>query len=109
MYKVKEIAEGMIVWNGGAVIGIKGLTLPEIFDDCNCIKLPGNAYDYSLAPNNKYTEEQLAFIQEAEAEWADADNEEIGFESDYGHEYHRDEDSSPGILCQYIPDEDLFS
>ncbi len=80
MYKIKDIADGKIVWKGDAVIGIKGLTLPEIFYDCNCIKIPGNAYDYSLATNNKYTEEQLAFIQKAEADWADVDNEEIDSE-----------------------------
>ena len=51
MYKVRYIATGMILWYGNAVVGIKGLTLPEIFDDCDCYKLPGNSFDYSLAPN----------------------------------------------------------
>ena len=71
MYKVKYIADGMIIWKGNAVIGIKGLTLPKMFLDCDCYKLPGNAFDYALSLNNEYTEEQLAFINKAVSEWQD--------------------------------------
>lgn len=71
MYKVKQIADGMIIWKDNAVIGIKGFTLPEMFLDCDCYKLPGNAFDYALSPNNKYTKEQLAFINKAVDEWED--------------------------------------
>jgi len=76
MYKVKYIADGMIVWKGNAVIGIKGITLPEMFNDCDCYKLPGNAFDYSLAPNQTFTEEQLDFINKSVAEWAEPEDEE---------------------------------
>lgn len=109
MYKVKEIADGMIVWKGNTVIGIKGLTLPEMFNDCDCVKLLGNAFDYSLAPSNKYTEEQLAFINKAETEWAEGeDDEEIDHESEYGIKYSEDEDVPlTDLLSQSIPDDDL--
>lgn len=107
MYKVKYIADGMIVWKGNTVIGIKGLTLPEMFNDCDCVKLPGNAFDYSLSPSNKYTEEQLAFINKAEAEWADGD-EEIDHEPEYGIKYGEDEDIPlMDLFGQSIPDDDL--
>ena len=76
MYQVKHIATGMILWYGNAVVGIVGVTLPEIFEDCDCYKLPGNAFDYALAPNNKYTDEQLDFINKANKEWADPEDEE---------------------------------
>jgi hypothetical protein len=108
MYKVKCIADGMIVWKGNTVIGIKGLTLPEMFDDCDCVKLPGNAFDYCLATTNKYTEEQLAFINKAEAEWADGEDEEIDHEPEYGIKYGEDEDVPlTDLLSQSIPDDDL--
>lgn len=107
MYKVKEIANGMIIWRGNTVIGIKGMTLPEIFDDCDCVKLPGNAFDYCLATTNKYTEEQLAFINKAEAEWAE-DDEEINHEPEYGIKYGEDDDVPlTDLLSQSIPDDDL--
>ena len=107
MYKVWQIADGMIVWKGNAVVGIKGLTLPEMFNDCDCIKLPGNAFDYSLAPSNKYTEEQLAFINKAEADWAE-DDEELDHEPEYGIKYSEDEDVPlMDLFSQSIPDDDL--
>lgn len=109
MYKVKDIADGMIVWKGDAVIGIKGMTLPDMFYDCYCVKLLGNAFDYSLAPSNKYTEEQLAFIDKAESEWAEDDNdEEIDHEPEYGIKYGEDEDVPlMDLFGQSIPDDDL--
>ena len=107
MYKVKEIADGMIVWKGNTVIGIKGMTLPEIFDNCDCVKLPGNTFDYSLAPSNKYTEEQLTFINKAEVELAE-DDEEIDHEPEYGIKYSEDEDVPlMDLFSQSIPDDDL--
>lgn len=76
MYKVRYIATGMILWYGNAVVGIKGITLPEMFDDCDCYKLPGNAFDYSLAPNQEFTEEQKAFLDKSVKEWAEPEDEE---------------------------------
>jgi hypothetical protein len=75
MYKVKYIADGMIIWKGNAVIGIKGITLPEIFDDCDCYKLPGNAFDYALA-DQEFTEEQLNFINKSTLEWGDPEDDD---------------------------------
>ena len=69
MYKVRYIADGMIIWHGDTVIGVKGLTLPEMFDDCDCYKLPGNAFDYALSPHNKYTKEQKDYIDQAYLDW----------------------------------------
>ena len=76
MYKVRYVAGGMIIWYGNAVVGIKGITLPEMFDDCDCYKLPGNAFDYSLAPNQEFTEEQKAFLDKSVKEWAENDEDE---------------------------------
>jgi len=76
MYKVWQIADGMIIWKDNACIGIKGLTLPEIFDDCDCYKLPGNPFDYALAPNQEFTDEQLAFINKSIFEWGEEEDEE---------------------------------
>ena len=78
MHKVRQIADGMIVWKGDAVIGIKGATLPAMFDDCDCSEVGGNEFDYELSPDNEYTEEQAAFIEAAEKEWSadDEDTEE---------------------------------
>ena len=75
MYKVRYIADGMILWHGNAVVGIKGMTLPEMFDDCDCYKLPGNAFDYALSPRNTYTKEQLDFINKSRVGWGDEDEE----------------------------------
>ena len=75
MYQVANIADGMIIWKNNTIIGIKGITLPKIFDDCECYKLPGNAFDYALSPNNKYTNEQLSFLNKATAEWEGPDAE----------------------------------
>ncbi len=107
MYKVWQIADGMIIWKGNACIGIKGMTLPEMFLDCDCVKLPGNSFDYCLATTNKYTEEQLAFINKAEAGWAE-DDEEIDHEPEYGIKYNEDEDVPlMDLFNQSIPDDDL--
>lgn len=76
MYKVKNIANGMIIWKGNAIIGIKGATLPEMFDDCDCYKVPGNAFDYALAPNQEFTKEQLDFINKAAGAWDEEEDEE---------------------------------
>lgn len=106
MHKVWQIADGMIVWKGNAVVGIKGLTLPEMFLDCDCYKLPGNPFDYSLSPNNEYTQEQLDFIDKAEAEWADGD-EEIDHEPECGIKYSEDEDVQlMDLFGRSIPDDD---
>lgn len=80
--KVKDIVDGMVVWKGDTVIGVTGWSLPKIFDDCDCIKNPGNSFDYSLAPTNKYTDEQLAFISKAMITWAAADDYPIPFFAD---------------------------
>jgi len=71
MYKVKQIADGMIIWHGDTVIGIKGMTLPDMFDDCDCYKVPGNSFDYSLSPHNEYTQEQKDYIDKAYLDWAE--------------------------------------
>ena len=68
MLKIKDIPDGTIVWFGDAVIGVKGATLPEIFNDCACYKIPGNAFDYELA-EQEFRADQEAFIKEAEKEW----------------------------------------
>lgn len=100
MYKVRYIANGMILWYGNAVVGIKGATIPEMFNDCDCYKLPGNAFDYSLAPNQEFTEEQKAFLDKSVAEWTEPEEEE---------EFEKTE--QPGELNNNayfdLPDDDL--
>ena len=105
MYKVWQIADGMIIWKGNAVIGIKGLTLPEMFLDCDCYKLPGNAFDYALSPNNKYTEEQLAFINKAVDEWQDpAELVEVEHSDEHSPASEDEEHEWPG---GELPDDEL--
>jgi len=68
MLRIRDIPEGAIVWLGDTVIGIKGSTLPETFNDCTCFKVGGNDLDYELF-EQEFTEEQSAFIKEAEDDW----------------------------------------
>ena len=71
MCKVYEMPEGAILWIGVACLGIKGSTLPEMFNECNCFRLSGNCFDWELDPSNRYTEEQQAFIDEALKYWSE--------------------------------------
>ena len=102
MYKVKYIADGMIIWHGNAVVGIKGLTLPEMFDECDCYKLPGNAFDYSLAPNQEFTKEQLDYINKSVAEWGEDEDEEEPVPDD-NDRYYADEQKED----EFWDDDDL--
>jgi len=73
---VKEIPTGGILWKGDVVLGIKGMTLPAFFDECEARALGGNPFDYGLLPQS-HTEEQLSFIRQATKEWlADEDDED---------------------------------
>ena len=72
---VKEIPNGGIVWKGDTVLGIKGSTLPPIFDECKARAVGGNYFDYELLPQ-EYTDEQKAFIEQARKEWEMEDDEE---------------------------------
>ena len=104
MYKVRYIATGMILWYGNAVVGIKGATLPEIFDDCDCYKLPGNAFDYSLAPNQEFTEEQKAFLNKSVKEWESDEDEEYEPIQDKDDSYYADK---PEEDTEFFEDDDL--
>jgi hypothetical protein len=73
--KVKDLPAGAILWHNDAVLGVVGLTLPAMFDDCDCRKLPGNPFDFYLNPQS-YNEEQKEFIDQATVEWGD---DEEGF------------------------------
>lgn len=107
MPKVKDIADGMIVWKGDITVGIKGINLPEIFEDCDCVKLTGDAFDYSLSPSNEYTEEQLAFIDKVGAKLGGS-VKEIDHEHEYGIKYSEDEDVPlTDLLSQSIPADEL--
>ena len=67
--KVKDLPDGAIVWFKDVVIGVKGLTLSDVFNECTCFKVGGNRFDYELFEQD-FNEEQLAAIKEAEDEWA---------------------------------------
>lgn len=69
---VKEIPTGGILWKGDVVLGIKGVTLPAFFDECEARALGGNPFDYGFLPQS-HTEEQLAFIRKATLEWGEED------------------------------------
>lgn len=49
--KISELATGSIVWKGKIVLGIKGITLPERFNDYDCINLEDNDFDYEIVFN----------------------------------------------------------
>ena len=71
MCKVYEIPNGAIVWYRCACLGIKGASLPDMFNECNCCKVPGNCLDWELIGNKTFTEEQQAFIDEALKYWSE--------------------------------------
>lgn len=103
MYKVKYIADGMIIWHGTTVIGIKGMTLPEMFDDCDCYKLPGNAFDYALSPHNQYTKEQKDYIDQVYLDWRDSVEEDEPIQ-DIDDRYYADD---PGEDNNFFEDDEL--
>jgi len=86
MYKVKYVATGIILWYKNTIVGIVGVTLPEMFEDCDCYKLPGNPFDYALA-DQEFTEEQKAFLNRPEPDGEEpvdpAEVEEWKSESNY--------------------------
>ena len=49
--KISELATGSIVWKGKTVLGIKGVTLPERFNDYDCTNLEDNDFDYEIVFN----------------------------------------------------------
>ena len=46
--KIHELATGSIVWKGRTVLGIKGATLDERFNDYDCTSLEDNDFDYEI-------------------------------------------------------------
>lgn len=49
MIKIKDLKNGMIIWNNkNEILGIVGVTLPDDLYDKYCIKLEGNEFDYLL-------------------------------------------------------------
>lgn len=70
--KVKELPTGAILWYNDIVLGVVGLTLPSMFSDCDCRKVPGNPFDFCLNPQ-PYNEEQKEFIDQATTEWNEED------------------------------------
>lgn len=71
MCKVRDLSNGKILWYGCACLGIKGSTLPDMFDECTCCKVSGNCFDWELVGNKTFTKEQQDFINEALAYWSE--------------------------------------
>ena len=46
--KISELAIGSIVWKGKTVLGIKGVTLDERFNNYDCTSPEGNDFDYEI-------------------------------------------------------------
>lgn len=47
-YKINDLPNGIIVWSGNTILGIKGATLNEKYHDYYCYKIMGNYFDYEL-------------------------------------------------------------
>lgn len=59
MLKIKDIEEGMIIWNNkGEILGITGATLPEEYYENYCVKISGNHFDYMLMEVEKASDEE---------------------------------------------------
>ena len=54
--KISELATGSIVWKGKTVLGIKGITLLERFNDYDCTSLEDNDFDYEIVFNGTLKE-----------------------------------------------------
>ena len=45
---IRDLPDGIIIWHGKNIIGVKGLTLNEKYYDRYCRKFGSNPYDYEL-------------------------------------------------------------
>ena len=54
--KISELATGSIVWKGKTILGVKGVTLPERFNDYDCTSLEDNDFDYEIVFNGTLKE-----------------------------------------------------
>lgn len=46
--RIKDLPNGIIVWYGDLVVGIKGMTLNEEYFELEVFKVVGNPFDYEL-------------------------------------------------------------
>lgn len=46
--KVKNIPTGAILWKKEKILGVKGITLSNKYNNKKCIKVEGNDFDYEL-------------------------------------------------------------
>ena len=74
--KVKELPSRSIVWYNNVVLGVVGITLPPIFNDCECQRAEGDPllryFDYCLSPQ-KFSKEQKEFIDQQIEEFLEED------------------------------------
>ena len=46
--RIKDLPNGIIVWYGDLVVGVKGMTLKEKYHEFEVFKVGGNPFDYEL-------------------------------------------------------------
>lgn len=46
--KIKDLPEGMIIWENDTILGITQSTLPLEYYDYYCTKIIGNDFDYKI-------------------------------------------------------------
>lgn len=57
MIKVKDLEDGKILWYKDNILGIKGSTLGNEYDEEYCKALLGNKFDYVLIPKEETSNE----------------------------------------------------
>ena len=64
--KVKELFDGSILWYEDVIVGVKGMTLPKMFYECECYKVGNNSVDFETC--SKLNEEQKSYIEKKKEE-----------------------------------------
>ena len=88
MIKISELPIGAILWFDSLILGIKGVTLDNTYDEYYATKLKGNRFDYKLEsiglPDNLLHELVLQLEMEQSNMFEEIEDDE---EDDWFEEY----------------------
>lgn len=62
--RVSELPTGRVLWIGEAILGITGVNIPGILNDCIARPVYGNQFDWELMEEAEFTTEQKNFFAE---------------------------------------------
>ena len=57
--KIKDLPEGMIIWENDTILGITQATLPPEYYDYYCTKIIGNDFDYKIVKEQQANENTI--------------------------------------------------